>query len=813
MLDPLLLAVRQVRRTLISLSLDGQAPPPNAQKKVMELIPQITKAALDDRQSALLWGELQMILIEVEGQTDDGLLWAPIRNAADAGLVALLKRREWASLQESFARSVFPRMASAIMAPRVQRITALIDVTTRLRALAERSVGQELRWMLLHLAEMQYPRFGTSGWRARMGLDFSWHRATAVAQAIVEYVLASGLAHYPLTIGYDSRINADRVAAHIAEIAVANGMDVHLAARETPSPALIFYITELLGVGKNAGLINCTPSHNPVKDVATRLYTGTEYHGIRYNMPYGAVAPTRATDTIGRRAMELLLEDVVAPADKPRGKVTYFDPLDAYADAMVRDLSVNVTLPNGTKTNAAAALKTFWGDDSAMVVIDEMHSASRGYLPAICTRLGIRHTALHSTKDPLLGELLYANPEEPHINRCEEKVAELRAKYPRIIGLGVDTDSDRFGVVDERGGYVMTNQMLPMLAHYLLTNAYDGKPGRIIRNMVTTRLLDRVAEANKTKIIPPTDLGAIVPHATLPGYTAVLGDPQAQSGFLTHVVPVGFKYIADVMMQELQPALKAHERDPGRLQKLFDESLRKLLIAGEESNGMTSRGHTPDKDGLWAILLTLQMCAVRGQLPDALWAEVLATYGQLVSVRRDVSAPDVAKEALVDSYLDRCAEAARTMAVPEPSLADCTPVYCGGIRGEMVELILRDADGRESYLAIRASGTEPINRIYVEAPDAALRDAILLAVGQELEARILDAIAQAPDVVSVVDLLDAVELPPAGQDDLPATFTGRITEPACARIRTLAGLKAAGALYDANQELARRNPAKKGVLV
>ena len=85
---------------------------------------------------------------------------------------------------------------------------------------------------------------------------------------------------------------------------------------------MIYYITEVLGVAKNAGLINCTPSHNPVKDPAQRAYLGTEYHGIRYNMPYGAVAPSRATDTIGRRAMELLLEETIVPVDRARGTVT-----------------------------------------------------------------------------------------------------------------------------------------------------------------------------------------------------------------------------------------------------------------------------------------------------------------------------------------------------------------------------------------------------------------------------------------------------------------------------------------------------------
>ncbi len=113
----------------------------------------------------------------------------------------------------------------------------------------------------------------------------------------------------------------------MARVAVANGLRVHLASRDTPSPALIYYITQQLGIGNNAGLINCTPSHNPVKDPATRTYLGTEYHGIRYNMPYGAVAPTRATDTIGRRAMEVIVGRAALTARLAPDDVTRFNPI------------------------------------------------------------------------------------------------------------------------------------------------------------------------------------------------------------------------------------------------------------------------------------------------------------------------------------------------------------------------------------------------------------------------------------------------------------------------------------------------------
>ena len=787
--------------------------PADAARQLRDLLPQIADAELDDRQLARLWGELQLILVEGEGRREDAAAWAQIRGAAAADMDAVLKRAEWAALQETFRRAVFPRLAAAVLASRSARMQACIEVTTRLRVLAGQPLGHEVYWRLLRMAEMQYPRFGTSGWRARMGQDFTWPRATAVAQAIVEFVIANGAGALPLAIGYDSRINADKVAALVAEVAVANGVPVQLAARETPSPALIYYITEELGVAHNAGLINCTPSHNPVRDPAQRLYLGTEYHGIRYNMPYGAVAPSRATDTIGRRAMELLLEDQVVPTDKPRGTVTLFDPMEHYTDAVIDDLAGQVALPEGGSGDPLARMREFWGASDAMIVIDEMHSASRGYMRRICDKLGLRYTVLHGAKDPLLGELLYANPEPPHINHCEALVSKLRGDYPRIIGLGMDTDSDRFGAVDARGHYVMANQLLPMLADYLLTNAYRGQPGKIIRNMVTTRLLDRVAIAQRARIIPPPDLSAIVIHAASPDYHVMLGDPHAQSGFLTFVVPVGFKFIADVMMDELQAAIAGGETAADHLQQIFHACLQRLLIAGEESNGMTSRGHTPDKDGLWAAMLTLQMCAVRGQTLETLWEQTIAKYGKLVSVRRDVEAPDVAKEALVNVYLDRYADMAAAGVEPDGALANFTPVYCGGVRGELVEVILHDADGRECYLAIRASGTEPINRIYVECPEESERDEILIAVGIELERQILDAILAAPDVQTVVDLLEAVQLPALDGQDLPATFTDRVTAPAIARIRELAGSQADAMLQLADAELGARNPAKAGVLV
>lgn len=811
MLHPLLLTIRNLRHTLLARAHEQQPPMADAARKLMDLIPQLARADLNDQQVALVWGELQLILVEGEGAPQDATLWGQVRNAADAAMVGLLKRKEWAGLEDIFRKDLFFRLAAAVTATRARRMQSCIEVTSRLRTLAERPSGLPQRWLLLKVAGMQYPRFGTSGWRARMGVDFSWHRATAVAQAIAEYVKQSGLAGWPLTIGYDSRINADKVAQLVAEVAAANGLTVHLVNRETPSPALIHYITEELGAGANAGLINCTPSHNPVRDPDQRLYLGTEYHGIRYNMPYGGVAPQRATDAIGLRAMELLLEEDILPVEVPRGHVSYIDPLPRYTDALLRDLSAPVILSDGTAGQARDALVRHWGADDAMIVIDEMHSASRGYLRRVCDMLGLRYTVIHGEKDPLLGNLLYANPERPHTADLQRTVQEMRARYPRIIGIGFDTDSDRFGVVDEDGQYVMMNQLLPMLADYLLTLAYTGQPGRIIRNMVTTRQLDRVAVMHADKIIPPTDTAAIVPHAAGPEYRVMLGDPHLQSGFQTWVVPVGFKYIADIMMADLIAADARGEQDPRKLQQLFHACLAQVLIAGEESNGMTSRGHAPDKDGIWGAVLTLQMCAVHGQPLADIRAAIWERYGRLVSVRRDVQAPDAAKTALVNHYLAHFADMAAEGAYPEDALAHLTPFYCGGVSDELVEVILHDTHQRESYLTVRASGTEPIIRIYVESPDDGLRDTLLASVGEELERLIVHEIETAPDVDSVVELLASVELPAADGANMPATFTERIIAPARARLHALTGDEKQG-VAQADRALAELAPAKAGTL-
>ena len=306
--------------------------------------------------------------------------------------------------------------------------------------------------LLEQIHAMKYPRFGTSGLRARMGIDFDERKARVVAQAICDHIKKGNLADKPVIIGYDSRIHADEVAVWVAEVCAANGIKTILAERDTPSPALIYWAIEKIGEQNVAGVINCTPSHNPVKP--------EEWHGIRYSPPFGGPAPTKTTDWIGSRANQLQITGEEIPtlnleeAKAQSKECNYYDcilqmfnPIEEYTDWLYSKLNKKV-------------IRSYFHDKK--VVDDEMHGASRSYLRRIFDKLGIQYEVVHGEKDPYLGELEYANPEEPYINRCKEVVSASGA----ALGFARDTDGDRFGVVDTGGVYFNAKKKISMLSYY-----------------------------------------------------------------------------------------------------------------------------------------------------------------------------------------------------------------------------------------------------------------------------------------------------------------------------------------------------------
>ncbi|MCL5037625.1 MAG: phosphoglucomutase/phosphomannomutase family protein [Chloroflexi bacterium] len=260
----------------------------------------------------------------------------------------------------------------------------------------------------------------------------------------------------------------------------------------------------------------------------------------------------------------------------------------------------------------------------------------------------------------LLGE--YTNFNSLHMNRdllfgegmpepVERELVELiaRVKQGADMGLANDGDADRFGIIDDLGEYLSPNMFLPMALLHLIENR--GMKGPVTRTIATTHLIDRIAKKYGLPVIE---------------------------------TPVGFKYIGNNML------------DHG------------CIMGGEESGGMSIKGHLPEKDGILAISLAAEVRAYYGRPLSEIWRDIGERFGDAHSKRIDLHCDDEMKLHLF-KYLKESA--------PSDVLGKKI-VNVNEIDGVKWEL----DDG--SWMLFRASGTEPLVRIYIEAGSRELMDKV-----------------------------------------------------------------------------------------
>jgi len=522
-------------------------------------------------------------------------------------------------------------------------------------------------------------RFGTSGFRGRWGIEFTESVACDIAQAICDYLVEQehrkdGI----VVVGYDSREHADRVARWCADVVLQNGYDVHLTSRDTPTPTLAYYAGDVLGADA-AGVINCTSSHNPV-----------EWQGIKFSLHDGSISPPRTTDFISERATAYRQgERTWVPRDlndADRARLTAFDPMESYCRWLLEsgENDCRIRLDH-------ERMRAYFADKR--VIVDEMHGTGRGYLRYLLDVIGIPYDVVHGERDPQLGGLHAANPEEPHIQGLKDAVAASGA----ALGLGLDTDADRYGIVDVGGRYIEANAVLAMLTRYL--GVERALTGRVVSTYVTTRILDRIAADIPANDAHRPSPGALPMHMADPAYETALGDPTTMVFGSAFMVLTGLKFI--VQAAQMDPQYRLLDPPP-------EDWRCRLLIGGEEASGLTSRGHVPDKDGIWAALLVLDMVAHYGRPLAAIWRDLEAAYHPSHTARVNLSIPDEKKAPFIDALVAEAVDTRR--------LGATDVVYAGGIPGKYAEFRFRAPDGtEENYLQTRPSGTEPLVRVYFEA--------------------------------------------------------------------------------------------------
>lgn len=363
--------------------------------------------------------------------------------------------------------------------------------------------------------------------------------------------------------------------------------------------------------------------------VITSSHNPWNWNGVKFKAKFGGSATP---------AIMKVIEDELRAGAMPNcrnAKIQEADLKPAYVDAIRKFADLD---------RIASAKFKF--------VIDSMHGSGRGVLARIFADRGIEHIAIRQDLNPLFPGI---NPEpiEPHVAFLQETVVKEKAH----AGLATDGDADRIGAVAEDGSFVDSHKIFSILLRWLLER--KKWPGDVVRAFNTTRMLDRIA---------------------------------ARYGRKLHETSIGFKYIADLMME------------------------REILIGGEESGGIGYSRYLPERDGILNCLLLANVMAEEGKPLGQLVADLQKEYGSHYYGRRDMHIPEDVKHGAIQ----------RARADGTTSLGKYKVSRKEGLDG--VKFFLeapRDGNGADAWILFRASGTEPLLRLYAEAATPELTHEIL----------------------------------------------------------------------------------------
>lgn len=300
--------------------------------------------------------------------------------------------------------------------------------------------------------------FGTGGWRAVIGDEFTRANVQLVAAALARLAKENGQAQKAVAIGYDRRFLSRQAAQWAAEVLAAQGIQTQIIHREAPTPLVMFAV-------KHDGLaygMAVTASHNPA-----------EYNGIKIFMQGGRDADEALTGRLEAYIAEIAPGSVpVLPLEQglARGAITYIDPMNLYIDRILHSIDTGAIRERGLH-----------------IALDPMYGVSQTALQTILLTARCHVEVIHERRDPLFGGRLPA----PNTKTLVGLVNFVR-EHHCDIGIATDGDADRLGVVDDQAHFLHPNEILCLLYYYLLQ--YKGWHGPAVRNFATTHLLDKIAK-------------------------------------------------------------------------------------------------------------------------------------------------------------------------------------------------------------------------------------------------------------------------------------------------------------------------------
>lgn len=298
-------------------------------------------------------------------------------------------------------------------------------------------------------------KFGTSGWRAIMGEEFTFQNVRIVVQALANHLKKKfPEENIAVVVNYDTRFLSERFAFEAAKVLSHNQIHVFLADRDSPSQAQANQII----IRKAHGGINFTASFNP-----------PEYNGLKYNTETGAPALPKETDKIEEEIKKLMKDYSFCPYYPKNEFVERINFQQDYL-ALLQE-KIDFDLIRKSKIRVAT---------------DSLYGTSREYLDEILEENNIPVEEIHGFIDPYFGGITPSSTEE-NLGELKDLVKQKECQ----LGIATDCDGDRFGIVDERGKFVDPNIVLSLILDYLVTT--KGWRGGVARSVSTTHLIDRIA--------------------------------------------------------------------------------------------------------------------------------------------------------------------------------------------------------------------------------------------------------------------------------------------------------------------------------
>ncbi|HWF58351.1 MAG TPA: phosphoglucomutase/phosphomannomutase family protein [Candidatus Dormibacteraeota bacterium] len=297
--------------------------------------------------------------------------------------------------------------------------------------------------------------FGTDGWRAVVGDDFTYHNVRAVAQGVAAFLDGETR---PVVVGHDARYCAELFAREVARVLAANGRRVILLDRVTATPAVSWTVVER---GAAGGVV-VTASHNPM-----------EFNGLKYKPDFGGSASPEVVAELERNTARALTAGVATmPFDEAvsAGRVELLDPLPSYLEQLGRMVDVGRL--------RAAGLR---------VAHEAMYGAGAGLIARVLDGGSTTVTELHAERNPGFGGM---HPEP--IDRYMPEAMALMARGDHDVLIANDGDADRVGIIDETGRYINQLEVMALFTLYLLEKR--GLRGDIVRSLTTSGMVDALGQ-------------------------------------------------------------------------------------------------------------------------------------------------------------------------------------------------------------------------------------------------------------------------------------------------------------------------------